>query len=327
MATHDELVEAVKFPFTARAKEIAEEAGFSFDNPNEVVLETAKMRVLSAVKPSVRFRLGESVSETGLVVELLSFPVAKIFVSLAHDYTLSKKFAQSESDRLRRNLQLSGDPSLYKKLAAEIGIKLVNGKVRFTDYLRALPNKKLVNTDMDGGFIPVDDALLVELIANTFKSRILSEHSKPTKLPKIFQIYTKEIKDEINVVSYEQDFGSLNVDAFPPCIKALIAEARSGKDMPHQNRFVLSTFLVNVGMPTEQIVKVFSATPNFNQKKTRYYVEYSAGKKGSNVKYTPPSCKKMQYYGLCRNKDSLCQRVGHPLSYYAMKKKSSGGVR
>jgi DNA primase large subunit len=82
---------------------------------------------------------------------------------------------------------------------------------------------------------------------------------------------------------------------------------------------VLSTFLINVGMPVDQIVDLFANTPNFNAKKTQYYVEYSAGKRGSGVKYTPPSCKKMEFYGLCKGKDALCAGIGHPLSRYARK--------
>ena len=139
--------------------------------------------------------------------------------------------------------------------------------------------------------------------------------------------YAEEIKKEVNrdkAFRTQEDFGAVEVEYFPPCIKALIADAQSGEPMAHQPRFVLASFLANVGMPVGQIAEIFSNTPNYNEKKTRYYIEYTMGKRGSGTKYSPPGCEKMVFYGLCRGKDALCSRVKHPLKYYSLKK---GGNR
>jgi DNA primase large subunit len=54
-----------------------------------------------------------------------------------------------------------------------------------------------------------------------------------------------------------------------------------------------------------------------------YQVEHITGRGGSGTEYTAPACAAMRTTGLCVNRDALCERVAHPLSYYKVKKKDS----
>jgi len=159
------------------------------------------------------------------------------------------------------------------------------------------------------------------------RSKLEEDLSQKYDVPEIYETYAKELKQEVNrdkaFSTDKKDFGAVELDKFPPCIKELLQQSQSGEPMAHQPRFVLATFLININMPTDQIIELFRSTPNFNEKKTRYYIEYSSGKRGSGIQYTPPACAKMVFYGLCLEKDALCQRIKHPLSYYSIKK----GVR
>ena len=87
--------------------------------------------------------------------------------------------------------------------------------------------------------------------------------------------------------------------------------------MAHQPRFVLATFLSSINMPVDKAVDLFREQPNFNEKKTRYYLEHALGNKGG-TKYSAPACSKIESYGLCY-KDATC-RWKHPVTYYKKKK-------
>ena len=56
-----------------------------------------------------------------------------------------------------------------------------------------------------------------------------------------------------------------------------------------------------------------------------YQVEHITGRGGSGTEYTAPACPAMRTTGLCVNRDHLCERVNHPLSYYKVKKKNREG--
>jgi hypothetical protein len=52
-------------------------------------------------------------------------------------------------------------------------------------------------------------------------------------------------------------------------------------------------------------------------------VEHISGRGGTE--YTAPSCATLRTTGFCVNRDSTCERVNHPLSYYRLKKKLEKG--
>jgi DNA primase large subunit len=92
------------------------------------------------------------------------------------------------------------------------------------------------------------------------------------------------------------------------------------------------SFLHAIGMDSEEIMKLFSAAPDFREDMTRYQVEHITGKT-SGTEYSPPGCQAMKTYSICYNEDDWCRRerpdgsgryVNHPLSYYkwALKRKA-----
>ncbi|MCD4739834.1 hypothetical protein K8R43_01430 [archaeon] len=313
----EELEYAISYPFTSKAKKVVEQTGFNLDDPPLEVLDRAKQRIEENIRGS--FEPVKSSSEKILLTELFSYPVAKILASLTTDYSLIQRFSRGEAARLSRHLL--NDPHRLSEIAKELGINISENQISFADYVKAAPEKyPLVNAPLKQGVIQIDDRILPEIIANTLRSKLSQELSKKINVPQVYSKQASAFKKELLSFTTE-DLGPLKIEAFPPCINTLINQAKLGSPMPHQPRFVLSSFLVNTGMPTENIVRLFANTPNFNENKTRYYVEYSAGKRGSGIKYTPPSCKKMDFYSLCRNKDALCNSIHHPLSYYSRKKR------
>jgi DNA primase large subunit len=84
-------------------------------------------------------------------------------------------------------------------------------------------------------------------------------------------------------------------------------------------RFGLTSFLVNVGMPIDEIVKLYVSVTDFDESLTRYQIEHIAGLRGTRTKYTPPTCATLRTHGICRNINDICKTIVHPLSYYRKK--------
>jgi DNA primase large subunit len=109
----------------------------------------------------------------------------------------------------------------------------------------------------------------------------------------------------------------------------LLAKTQAGENVPHQARFALTAFLHTLGLSANEIIKIFSQCPDFDERKSLYQIEHITGKI-SGKEYTPPECATMKSYGLCTEPDALCQLdwMTHPLKYYraklrAQKKKKS----
>jgi DNA primase large subunit len=107
--------------------------------------------------------------------------------------------------------------------------------------------------------------------------------------------------------------------AFPPCIEALYQAFSSGRHLSHVGRFALTSFLINIGMPSDKVIELFKGISDFNERLTRYQVEHIAGERGSRTRYMTPKCDTLKTHGVCANPDRLCQQVRHPMAYYRRK--------
>ena len=119
--------------------------------------------------------------------------------------------------------------------------------------------------------------------------------------------------------SWEEIPSEVIIIAYPPCIKRLHETISSGHHLSHIGRFTLTTFLVNIGMTTENVVDLFRSLADFKERMTRYQVEHIAGLKGSRTKYIPPQCDTLRTHGVCPGMDDICRRIRHPLAYYRRK--------
>jgi DNA primase large subunit len=298
---------------------------FSLEQPDPIVIERAKQRVVDGIEGDIVRPEADSRNDKILIREVLSFPLAKILVALTNDSFIRRRYARAEANSLKRFLDR--EPGIAPQLAADLGAPIEGGTVPFTAYANASPSSealKLVNSRLLGGRVTLRSEALTGFVSELFRQKVERDVSVAVDVPARYASIAAEIKKEVNrekayESGHEAITGPADPSIFPPCIKALVDAAQSGQPMAHQPRFTLATFLINANSPLETIVDVFRTTPNFDERKTRYYVEYSMGKRGSGVKYSAPSCEKMKFYGICVNPDALCQRVRHPLSYYSAK--------
>jgi DNA primase large subunit len=74
-------------------------------------------------------------------------------------------------------------------------------------------------------------------------------------------------------------------------------------------------------MNSEQILALFSQSPDFDESKSMYQIKHITGELNGTDGYTPPECSTMKTNGICFEPDNLCgnEKVNHPLTYYRIK--------
>jgi DNA primase large subunit len=204
--------------------------------------------------------------------------------------------------------------------------------VHFTDYLRhssqmRSPEWKLMVQELDGGRVTVDKRRLVRIIQNAVQERISRELPLPVNdsIIEAFEPAIGEVREEVakRRTQFEKEtYGKVSFLRLPPCMKKLMSLMKKGENVPHVGRFALTAFLHTVGMSNEEIVAVFSVSPDFNQHLASYQVDHITGKT-SGIEYIPPECDTMKSRGVCFDPDDLCNQkwMNHPLTYYRVKGK------
>ena len=288
----------------------------------------------------------ESAIETGDVgeprrirAELLSYPVARVVVSLVDDPRLTDAYARAEArtahERFVGDIEepvpdsLPGGIDLQRLLAEFDLVAAVDGDVDVDvdgnraavdvgPYLRLSSDLegdawRLVARDLDGGRVPVERDELYVLLREAVRDRVLA--GLPLSVPDpIADALAPEVERVARSLSdYELPRAvetELAPGAFPPCIEALIERVESGEQLPDHSVFSLVAFLAGAGVDPETTVAVTGLDPEAVQYRHRRL----AGESGAD--YPSPSCSVMQAYGDCVEMDDRCERIDHPLNYY-----------
>ena len=260
--------------------------------------------------------------------EVFSYALARILVSCARDRALIDRLTRFEAARAWGFLQ-EDEPAKREYVCRSIGIDPETRELPVTGYVELVAQLRddrwrLVNRRVSAGTVGLDGDDLEELIRE--RIRHLLQRQLPLPVPEKTCGTLSTLLGDITA-SYQatilRDFGEVEEGAFPPCLQALIAAITAGTNLPHAGRFAITAFLHNIGMGPVQIMEIFARAPDFDPEKTRYQVEHISGRGGTE--YTAPSCATLRTTGFCVKKDSLCERVNHPLSYYRIKKRREKG--
>ncbi len=280
-------------------------------------------------------------------------PIMTLALSIIGDNRLLNRWAVIESKITQINL-LSEEPEIIRKILSdkfnwqayyinktEKKTLLVNTgmnydwKLRFEDFLTANYSFhdaywKLNNQIVHNGNVLLTNQIFIRLVSEKVKLELASRKLvKPNlkELDKSFINSVEKLKIEWDELKKEAGFSEIQIqgpvrrDSFPPCIRDLLAKMLSGENIPHQGRFTLTSFLLNIGMEENEIIDLFKASPDFNEKLTRYQIAHIKGRDLNKPRYTPPSCKTLKTYGLCINIDDICGKISHPLKYYNITKR------
>ena len=331
---------AARYPFLEESSAFAE--SHSADvvslimSPSYADARTRGMnRVLEAIRRSEVSYVPLSFEHERLM-EVMSYPYARILVSCLNDRFLTKRYALAESVRMSVLLEDETPDtviSIAKELKVSATMKDEMLMMHFTDYLRLSSriksgDWKLVNSELFNGNVFLSERRFCRLLQNAMQDKIESE--LPLAVPNdVKAAVMKDVKHvELALNDMKSKFGDnvggdVSVEEFPPCMRALLAGTQNGLNLPHSGRFALVSFLHALGMDSEQIMALFSKSPDFDESKTIYQVRHITGEL-SGTEYTPPECSTMKSYGICFEPDDLCsnERVVHPLIYYRIKMRS-----
>jgi len=326
-----------KYPFLKETTEYIRTLDLKIEdlsNPEFAkILERAKERVEEAILYAIVTR--EKRNED---VEISSFPIAIMLAIATENSFIKKRYALAEAKQAYNDMKFEPKEKILK-IAQNFNWKLTLNKnpqipyefaLNFTDYLRNtthLKGKKwkLVNRLLSNGKVYITKTEVARLLSEEVRRHIEKKLEIKT-LPKFPQKIT-EIAEKIKKLTVEK-IGKSEIEgfpkkidktAFPPCIKALYKAVSSGRHLSHIGRFTLTSFLINVGMPPENVIELFKNFSDYNERMTRYQVEHIAGERGSRTRYKPPKCETLKTHSVCTNSDGLCEKIHHPLAYYRRK--------
>ena len=329
-----------RYPFLDAAREAVEAADVDLATVvarEDAVVQRALARVEGAIHDGT---VGEPHRRPR--VELLSYPVARVIVSLVDEHVCTRKYARAEAatayDRFSEDFtaddalkstqteQLSLDALLTEFDLARAVRETPDGyRVDVGAYLNHAADQRedewrLVNRDLADGEVPLAEDELLVLLRQAVGHRI--EDGLPFDVPAPIADPLAEELDHVRELLADldltRDIDTVVPEMFPPCMKYLLDQVQKGDHLEHHSRFAIAAFLTSIGMDTDEIVDLFQVNPGFGEEATRYQVDHIAGET-SPTEYSPPSCATMQSYGDCVNMDDLCETISHPMAYYEAK--------
>ena len=328
-----------KYPFLEQSKNYVAENNLSVNEIlNDPLYDRARTIGIERLDNAFKKRNVGSrsvVSDSDYIMELLSYPIARMIAVCIDDIYFKRRYALSEARNCYENL-LKENTNFVVDISKEFNLKLDYDeetekiKIFFVDYLNYAPTRykewKMINRDMMEGYIFVTRKDLARIIQEALRARINKELDDRKCSKGIYETFKEDIIRIQNKVKLHREkieaapVGKLDISKLPPCMKDILAAIQSGENVPHMGRFALVSFLSSLKLSTNDILKLFSRAPDFEEEKSRYQIEHIAGDI-SSTKYKPPACEKMRTYGLCPTDkmDRLCKRKRHPLSYYKAK--------
>jgi DNA primase large subunit len=328
-----------RYPFTKEASEYIRSRNLSpleLSTPEFLpILQRARDRVKQAVFSG---KISPELSQED--VDILAYPTALMIISSIGDDRTRRRYALAEAKRASLLLRLESPDKLLQigvvsfNWDAHLTDRDIGGThfelaVYFSDYIRNSARIhdlrwKLVNRVLSQGYVFLPREDFARLLEEEVQARVL-EKTSGTKitLPKELEEHVSSLRSTIIAralsLTTEDMPRAVITDAIPPCMKNLLSLLQTSKHISHMGRFAMASFMLRVGMSEDDLLGMFKAFTDFDERIARYQVEHIAGNKGSRQKYTPPNCGTMQTHGLCVNPDDLCATVRHPLSYYRKK--------
>jgi DNA primase large subunit len=332
---------AARYPFLRESAEFAEKN--SADIESLITSESyaparnrGRERVLQALERS-EVSYVELMTDYDRLIEVMSYPYARMLVSLVGDRFLTKRYALSEAVRMN-SLLTKEDKETTLMVSEELGVTSTvdrDGTIHmpFPDYLRLASRLssvdwKLINSDIHHGVVYLPQEKFSRLMQNALQDKIESE--LPLITPDEYKKYLTNDLTAVTMALGEAKMRmsptngeGMKIEYLPPCLTHILEMSRNGLNLPHSARFAVVTFLKALGMGYDDIIKVFAESPDFDESKSEYQIKHIMGELSGGEGYSPPECKTMKTNGLCFNPDTLCEQewMTHPLKYYRTKSK------
>jgi len=334
-----ELKTLSKYPFLNASKQYVKENNLSIEELlDDPLYERARIIGVERLDNTFKNKdVGNRsiVTDTDCIMELLSYPIARMIAVCIDDVYFKRRYALGEAVHVYKNL-INENTTFLLDIAKEFNLSIQYDldtrqiKIFFIDYLQNAPTRykewKMINREMKNGYIRVSHKELARIIQESLRNRINNELDSRNCSGKIMKTFPSDIGRIKNQVMKHREkiqampIGKLDINKLPPCLKRILSQIQAGENVSHMGRFALVSFLNSLKLNTNDILKLFSTAPDYEEERTRYQVEHITGTISSTT-YRPPGCEKMRTYGICpvEEMDDLCKKKRHPLSYYRAK--------
>jgi len=273
-------------------------------------------------------------------VDILAYPTALMLISSVGDDRTRRRYALAEAKRAYELLRYESPEKLLQIATGSFSwdAKLVERDVGDTHFEFALHFRfyvrnsarihdlrwKLVNRVLTGGYVLLPREDFARLLEEEVQGRVLEKTADktvalPDELARRVEPLRSMLLARSQHLASDEIPHAVMASAMPPCMKNLLSLLQTGKHISHMGRFAMAAFLLNIGTNEDDLLKMFKAFSDFDERIARYQVEHIAGKRGSRRKYTAPNCATMRTHGICINPDELCASITHPLFYYRRK--------
>lgn len=327
-----------RYPFLSDARAAVEAADIDLVDVVTTRRSPIVDRALERIEGAIHVgRVPDPLSDSR--VELLSYPVARVLVSLVNDPALTERYALAEA---RRAFDLlASDMDAEQELRSSRGIRLqredlladfgVAEAIQSTDngfivavmpYLSlasAMRDRKwrLINRRLAGGWVPVTKTEGDELIREMIRERV--GEGLPLDVPEIIatelNAEVAEIEGTLANVLIPDDVDRVIPAAFPPCLDNLVTSLSEEGDLTRIERFTAIAFLAAIGLDEDELVAFLGATGSVEERLRREWHSIHGGT--SSTAYPPPSCATLETAGVCVDQPDECDTIGHPVVAYA----------
>ncbi|MWV65336.1 DNA primase [Halorubrum sp. JWXQ-INN 858] len=342
-----------KYPFFEAARDAVAEASVSLPElvaADAPAVERARERVERALlEGTVEPEDGpfEPSGGTDARMELLSYPIARILVSLLDSAPAVRKYAAAEAataaERFRADFE-ADDDDLQSVSTPTIDLDDVLGEFELDGAVRSEPIRgsrdpthyrmgvgaylrltspswgvswRLVNRELADGEVRVTREELLDAVEVAVEERVLEglpfELESGEGIAAELESGVADLKRLLSERTYAGPVDVVVPDLFAPCMTNLIEKAERGVELSPPESFALMAFLTGIGMSPDEIV-AFCADTSLEAEGIRYQTEYLRDDRGTQ--YPPPTCETLSNYGICHNEEDHMRIAADPLSYY-----------
>lgn len=341
-----------RYPFLVAARESVRQADIGLGaivtgDERHPAVERGVERVRRALIDGT-VRPAEDGRRWGTQAELLSYPVARVLISLLDAPGAVEKYASAEADTAYERftddfenpddgLKSTPDSAIsFDALLAEFDLSGSVTEAPDGDDFRVVVGKylplssslhgdswRLVTRELADGYVTVTEGELHELLREAVRKQVAE--GLPTTVPDEIRAglteEVAELEDTFSEIDISQDIDTFAPECFPPCITGLMERAQDGENLDAHAEFALVSFLASANADTDEICDLAGAENETSATAVRYRTARVADESGSQ--YAPPSCETMEAYGECpvadetsEVEDARCETIAHPLAYY-----------
>ncbi len=265
------------YPFTEGAAQVVREAGYSLESLlAKSSFKAVRGRAVERVAGAISSSIPESSpgSDAEILSELLSYPLARVMVSCLGDNILLRRYALAEAKLAYKRMQSEKEGVV--DLAEDLGLHPQGCgpyKIHFSEYIRAAhgmhsPKWKLTNRDLFQGYLTITEEELKRIMEEAAREKVLKGLPLPVdeKVCQSLEEYLRPLHEQLEAMLARErvDLGAVEEGAFPPCIKKMLSDVANGINLAHSARFALVSFLLQINMTAEDVISLFSRSPDFD---------------------------------------------------------------